>query len=180
MIIIYTKWHVAVMCIRRDMQNVIYIPTYKWRNTNVIITPTSSQRCFDVTVALFLHDVYAGDGTLLFKSNRNLFSSAKWWHLFSMYRFEIFHVAWWGILHSLWKISWVYVIASRLCEHSNVVRFEKLAAKTLQQVYGDIGMLYDIITTYERFFCYTWHELCSNNKLLDFSSIYYFLVKYAI
>ena len=39
MIIIYTKWHIAVMCIRRDMQNVIYIPTYKWRNSNVIITP---------------------------------------------------------------------------------------------------------------------------------------------
>ena len=39
MIIIYTKWHIAVMCIRRDIQNVIYIPTYKWRNSNVIITP---------------------------------------------------------------------------------------------------------------------------------------------
>ena len=40
-----------------------------------------------------------------------------------------------------------------LCEHSNLVRFEKRAAKTLQHVYryGDIGMLYDIITTYECF-----------------------------
>ena len=41
MIIIYTKWHIAVMCIRRDMQNIIYIyiTTYKWRKENVIITP---------------------------------------------------------------------------------------------------------------------------------------------
>ena len=35
---------------------------------DVIVTlwlhQTSSQRCFDVTVALLLHDVYAGDGTL--------------------------------------------------------------------------------------------------------------------
>ena len=107
--------------------------------------------------------------TPLFKSNRNLFSSVKWWYSFSMYRSEIFHVAWWGLLHSLWKISWVYVIASRLCEHSNLVRFEKRAAKTLQHVYryGDIGTLYDIITTYGWFFCYNWHELCANYKLLD-------------
>ena len=41
MIIIYTKYHTAVMCIICDMQNVIYmyILTYKWRNSNVIITP---------------------------------------------------------------------------------------------------------------------------------------------
>ena len=39
MIIIYTTWHIAVMCIRRDKQNVIYIPTYEWRNSSVIITP---------------------------------------------------------------------------------------------------------------------------------------------
>ena len=34
MIIIYTKWHIAVMCMMRDMQNVIYMytPTYKWRH----------------------------------------------------------------------------------------------------------------------------------------------------
>ena len=52
------------------------------------------------------------------------------------------------------KISWVYVIASCLREHSNLVRFEKHAAKTLQHVYryGDIGMLYDMITTYELIF----------------------------
>ena len=73
--------------------------------------------------------------TPLFKSNRNLFSSVKRWYLFSMYRFEIFHVAWWGLLHSLWKISGVYVMAARLCEHSNLVRFEKRAAKTLQYGY---------------------------------------------
>ena len=104
--------------------------------------------------------------TPLFKSNRNLFSSVKWWYLFSMYRFEIFHVAWWGLVHSLWKISWVYVVAARLCEHSNSVRFEKRVAKTLQHGYrhGDIIMLYDIITTYEWFFCHNWHELCSGNK----------------
>ena len=31
MIIIFTKWHIAVMCMVRDMQNVIYmyIPTSK-------------------------------------------------------------------------------------------------------------------------------------------------------
>ena len=56
----------------------------------------------------------------------------------------------WGLLHSLWKISWVYVTAARMCEHSNPVRFEKRAAKTLQHGYRycDILMLYDIITTY--------------------------------
>ena len=70
-----------------------------------------------------------------------------------MYRFENSHVARWGLLHLLWKISWVYVIAARLCEHSNLVRFEKRAAKTLQHGYryGDILMLYDIIATYEGF-----------------------------
>ena len=120
--------------------------------------------------------------TPLFKSNRNLLSGVKLWYLCSMYRFEIFHAGRWGLLHSLWKISWVYVIAARLCEHSNLVMFEKRAAKTLQHGYryGDILMLYDIITTYEWFFCYNWHKLCSSNKLLDFSSIYNFLVKYAI
>ena len=42
MSIIYTKCHIAVMCMMCDMQkNVIYmyIPTYRWRNSNVIITP---------------------------------------------------------------------------------------------------------------------------------------------
>ena len=119
--------------------------------------------------------------TPLLKNNRNLYSSVQWRYLFSMYRFEIFHVEWWGLLHSLWKISWMYAITVRLCEHSNLVRFEKRAAKTLQHGYryGDILMLYDIITTYEWFFCFDWHELCSSNKLLDFPSIHYFLVKYA-
>ena len=104
--------------------------------------------------------------TPVFKSNRNLHSSVKWWYLFSMYSFEIFHVASWGLLHSLWKLSWVYIIAACLCEHSNLVRFEKRVAKTLQHGcrYGDIFMLYDIITTYEWFFCHNWHELCSGNK----------------
>ena len=71
---------------------------------------------------------------------------------------------------------------SRLCEHSNVVKFEKRAAKTPQHGhrYGNIIMLYDTINTYECFFCYNWHELCSSSKLLDFSTIYSFLVKYAI
>ena len=41
-------------------------------------------------------------------------------------------------------------------------------------------MLYDIINTYEWFFCYNWHTLCSSNKLLDFSITFCFLVKYAI
>ena len=80
------------------------------------------------------------------------------------------------------KISWVYVIASRLCEHSNVVKFEKRAAKTPQHGhrYGNIIILYDTINTYEYRFCYNWLELCSSNKLLDFSITYCFLVKYAI
>ena len=87
-----------------------------------------------------------------------------------MYRFHIFHATWWGLFHALWKISWVYVIAARLCEHSNLVMFEKRAAKTLQHRYryGDICMLYDIITTYEWFFCYNWHKLCFCDKLLIF------------
>ena len=57
----------------------------------------------------------------------------------------------------------------------------KTRCQTLQHGYGygDILMLHDIITTYEWLFCYNWHDLYSNNKLLDFSSIYYFLVKYA-
>ena len=38
MIIISTKWHIAVMCTIRRMQNVIYIPTYDYSNSNVIIT----------------------------------------------------------------------------------------------------------------------------------------------
>ena len=46
--------------------------------------------------------------------------------------------------------------------------------------YGNILMLYDTINTYKCFFCYNWHELCSSNKLLDFSIICCFLVKYAI
>ena len=65
MIIIYTKWHIAVMCIMRDMQNVIYISQHI---NDVILTSqlhqTSSQRCFEVTVALLLHYVSTGDGTL--------------------------------------------------------------------------------------------------------------------
>ena len=120
--------------------------------------------------------------TPLFKSNRNFCFNVKRWYLFSMYRFEIYFVAWWGLLHLLWKISWVYVIASRLCEHLNVVKFEKRAAKTPQHGhrYGNILILYDTINTYECFFCYNWHELCSSNKSLYFSIIYCFLVKYAI
>ena len=96
--------------------------------------------------------------TPLFKSNRNCFCNVKWWYLFSMYRFEIFCVAWWGLLRVLWKRLWVDVTASRLCEHSNLVRFEKPAAKTPQHGlrYGTILVLYDIINTYERFFCYNW------------------------
>ena len=76
----------------------------------------------------------------------------------------------------------MYVIASRLCEHSNIVRFKKRAAKTLQHghTYGDILMLYGTINTHEWFPFYNWHELCFRNKLLEFSSIYCLLVKYAI
>ena len=45
------------------------------------------------------------------------------------------------------NIMSVYVTASRLCGHWNLVRFEKRAVKTLQHVYkyGDIRMLYDMI-----------------------------------
>ena len=72
--------------------------------------------------------------------------------------------------------------SSRLFEHSNVVKFEKCAAKTLQHghKYGDILMLWGMINTYERFPCNYRHELCSSNKLLDFSIIYCFLVKHTI
>ena len=106
--------------------------------------------------AIYLNQMKMSWCTPLFKSNRNLFSSVKWWYLFSMYRFEFFYVAWWGLLHSLWKIPWAYVIAALLCEHSNLVRIKKRVAKTLQHGYryGDILMLYDIITTYEWFFCH--------------------------
>ena len=99
-----------------------------------------------------------------------------------MYRFDIFRVAWWGLLQLLWKISWVYVTASRLCEHSNSVRFEKRAVGTPQHGlrYVNILMLHDIINTNEWFFCYNWHGFCSSNKLLDSSIMYCFLVKYAI
>ena len=125
---------------------------------------------------------YPDHHTPLLKSNRNLFCNVNRWYLFSMSRFEIFHVAWWGLLHLFRKISWVYVIASCLWEHSNLVRFEKRLAKTPQRVfkYGSILMLCDKINTYEWFFCSNWYELCSSTKLLDFTFIYCFLVKYAI
>ena len=97
-----------------------------------------------------------------------------------MYRFEIFHVAWWGLLHPLWKIPWVYVIAARLCEHSNLVRFEKRVAKTLQHGYryGDIFILYDIITTYEWFVCHNWKMFWLQIMILFQHML--FSVKYAI
>ena len=52
-------------------------------------------------------------------------------------------------------------------------------ATTRIYIYGNILILYDTINTYECFFCYNWHELSSSNKVLDFSIIYCFLVKYA-
>ena len=104
------------------------------------------------------------------------FCNVKWWYVFSLYSFEIFLVAWRDLLHLSWKTSWVYVTASCLCEHSNSVRFEKRAAKMPQH-----GLRYgNMINTYEWFFCFSWHEFCSCNKLSDFSFIYCFLVKYAI
>ena len=115
--------------------------------------------------------------TPLLKSNRNLCCNVKWWYEFSMHRFEIFHVTWWGLLHLLWKISRVYVIASRLCEHSNVVRFQKRQTLQHGHKYGDILKLYGMINTYEWFTCYNSHHLCPSNKSLDVSSIYCFLVK---
>ena len=117
---------------------------------------------------------------------RHVWRFTSWFYAMSggssLYRFDIFHVAWQGILHLLWKISLVYVIASRLCEHSNLVRFEKRAAKTLQHGhrYGDILILYAIRILMNDFFCYKWHKICSCSKSLDISGIYYFLVKYAI
>ena len=53
----------------------------------------------------------------------------------------------------MWKIPSVYVIPSRLYEHSTLVRLEMCAAKALQHGhrYGDILMLYDIISTFELF-----------------------------
>ena len=122
-------------------------------------------------------------GAPLFKSNRIFFSVSNDCINFQcidlkffMWHDEIF-------LHLFCKISWLYVIASRLCEYSNLIRFEKRAAKPLQHGhrYGDILMLYKIINTYEWFFCYNWDELCSSSKFLESSSIQiFFLVKYAI
>ena len=45
-------------------------------------------------------------------------------------------------------------MAARLYQHSNLVMFEKRAAKMLQHGYryGDILVLYGVITTYEWFF----------------------------
>ena len=70
-----------------------------------------------------------------------------------MVSFAIFRVSWWGRLHLLCKISRVYVTASRLCEHSNLVRFDKRASKTPQHGlrYGNILMLCDIVNTYQWF-----------------------------
>ena len=86
---------------------------------------------------------------------------------------NFFHIGRWGLLHLLWKISWVYLIVSCLCEHSNLVRVEKRAAKTLQHEhrYIDIPPLYDIINIYDWCFYYNWHKLYSIDKFLDFSSI---------
>ena len=71
------------MCIMRGMQNVIYSLTYKRRNSNVILQQTSSQRCFDVTVALLLHYVsIVGDGTL----NHNIIMyNSTWSYLIIVY-----------------------------------------------------------------------------------------------
>ena len=46
--------------------------------------------------------------------------------------------------------------------------------------YGDVFMLYGMIYTYEWFCCYNWHKLYPSNKLLYFSGIYCFLLKYTI
>ena len=47
-------------------------------------------------------------------------------------------------------MSVCFFIASRLCEHSTLVRFEKRAAEPLQRGhrYGDILMVYDIINAF--------------------------------
>ena len=85
MIIIYTKWHIAVLCIRRDMQSVIYIynTTYKWRNDNVIITPNVIAMLFwrNGSVIVTWHDVYAGDGTL----HHDIISNFTWNYLIIIY-----------------------------------------------------------------------------------------------
>ena len=88
------------------------------------------------------------------------FCNVNWWYLFSMYRFETFRVAWWGVMHFLEKISWMYIITACPCEHSNLVRFEKCSAKTPQDGhwYGNV-LMNDTLNTYEWFFFYNWHEL---------------------
>ena len=93
-----------------------------------------------------------------------------------MYRFEIFRVAWWGVLHSLRKISWMYIITSCPCEHSNLVRFEKCSAKTPQDRhwYGNI-LMNDTLNTYEWFFFYSWHELTFPSNTVFWSNT---LLKY--
>ena len=37
-----------------------------------------------------------------------IFFNTKIWWLVSMHTYEIFHVAWWGLVCSLWKIQWIY------------------------------------------------------------------------
>ena len=70
------------MCIMRGMQNVIDIPSYKWRNSNVIITANVIATFFDVTVALLLHYVSAGDGTL---NHNSIMFNFTWSYLIIVY-----------------------------------------------------------------------------------------------
>ena len=80
------------------MPMIWHIMTLKWRHCNCTIT----HLC-----------------------NRIIVGIAKRWHLVSMNRYEIFHVAWRGILHLLRKISQVYDTPSRLGNHSKLARFKK-------------------------------------------------------
>ena len=84
MIIIYTKWHIAVMCIRRDMQNVIYIS----QHINdviimIIITPNVIATLFwrNGGITVTWHDVYAGDGTL----HHDIISNFTWNYIIIIY-----------------------------------------------------------------------------------------------
>ena len=69
------------MCIMCDMQNVIHIPTYKWRNSNIIITPNVIAKLFWRN-GVMLHYVSARDGTL---NHDIIIFNFTWNHLLIVY-----------------------------------------------------------------------------------------------
>ena len=56
MIIIYTKWHIAVMCMMRDMQNVIYMYTQHINET--AIGDCELAKILDDSLTVIFIDIY--------------------------------------------------------------------------------------------------------------------------